>query len=381
MASIVYVQDFLREAEKAGVDPLQTLTSTYGIKVVRGKEHPNLVSLKYDITSPMADPLVQQCRGIILDESDNWAVTARPFDKFFNVEEPHASMIDWKSARVVEKLDGSLMILYFYKGRWRVGTSGTPDASGEVNGFDLTFSKLFWQVWNEKRYMLPIPQISHLTFMFELMTPYNQVVVEHKESDLKLIGMRNRITGTEFSCSGSYNYQSAREFPLGSLNEVLETFKTMDPLKQEGYVVVDTMYRRVKVKHPGYVAIHHLKSSFSPRVVMNLIRKGEEEEVISYFPEWAEMIKGLKEIYESLIKLIEDTYALNKDIKEQKDFAISIKHLPFCGVLFGIRSGKNKSVREALQVMHIDNLLLLISVDWSKQAELVRIHKAIERLT
>ena len=91
--------------------------------------YPNLVLFKYDqVNSPMDNPVVQECRGIILDEADDWRVIARPFTKFYNYGEPNAASIDWTTARVQEKVDGSLCAFYHYKGDWHVATTGTPDA-------------------------------------------------------------------------------------------------------------------------------------------------------------------------------------------------------------------------------------------------------------
>jgi tRNA splicing ligase len=53
--------------------------------------------------------VVQECRGLILDESANWRIVAFPYTKFFNYGEEHAASIDWSTACVQEKLDGSLM--------------------------------------------------------------------------------------------------------------------------------------------------------------------------------------------------------------------------------------------------------------------------------
>ncbi len=86
--------------------------------------------------------------------------------------------------KVYEKLDGSLMVLYFYDRAWHVQSSGTPDASGEVNGFGFSFAELFWKVWNEQGYQLP--QETDCCFMFELMTRYNRIVVRQKRKSDRL---------------------------------------------------------------------------------------------------------------------------------------------------------------------------------------------------
>src|SRR5690606_23780909 len=134
------------------------------------------------------------------DAADNWRVVARPFDKFFNIGEEHAAQIDWDSAAVLEKLDGSLMILYYYAGDWRVASSGTPDASGNPHNSMLfaSFADLFWHTFHIEKYDVPPTSLRDWTFMFELMTPHNRVVVPHKDFRLTPIGARNSVTGREF---------------------------------------------------------------------------------------------------------------------------------------------------------------------------------------
>src|SRR4051812_48509806 len=105
----------VQEALRSGAETLATLEAKYAISAKRHGKYPQLVQLKYDqISSPFAEPLVRECRGIVLDEADGWRIVARPFDKFFNLGEQLAAEIDWASARPLEKLDGSLAIVYFY---------------------------------------------------------------------------------------------------------------------------------------------------------------------------------------------------------------------------------------------------------------------------
>lgn len=95
---------------------IQTFLSTHSpedAKSLLGISHkhhpafPNLVMFNYSqIDSRMKERIVQECRGIILDQSNHWSVVCRPYDKFFNLGEPLAAVIDWPSARVYEKLDG-----------------------------------------------------------------------------------------------------------------------------------------------------------------------------------------------------------------------------------------------------------------------------------
>lgn len=354
------VQDYLRNG-----GTLDGLLTKYAINAKRHLKYPQLVQLKYDmIESPMGEALVQCCRGIILDEQDNWRVIAWPYDKFFNYGEGHAKPIDWATARVQEKLDGSLMILYHYRDEWHVATSGTPDAGGQVNGFGMTFADLFWKTWNAAGHLTDRFH-KHLTYMFELMSPYNRVVVQHKDCRIVTIGIRDPATGKESVCPSRESVwegyvpavpDAVRSFPLQSIEEVTKTFETMSPLSQEGYVVVDGAFNRVKVKHPGYVAIHHMRDGFGPRRMLEVVRTGEHSELLAHFPEWRSAHDEIQVRYEALVGALEDAYAEHRGIEMQKEFALKVKDLPFSGALFMLRAGKTESVRKYLRDVNIKTL-------------------------
>lgn len=348
---MLHIQEELRK----GV-ALETYTQPpYSLIVKRHHEFPNLVLLKYNqIESDMDSPLVCQCRGLILDEADNWACVSRPFDKFWNAHEGRAATIDWTTARVQEKLDGSLMQLYHYQGTWRVATSGTPDASGQVNGADITFADLFWQTAQGQRERFGLPHNTRLTWLYELMTPLNRVVVRHTEPRLVCIGARDRVTGEEFCVENQHG--SVRSFPLTSMVDVVKTFDTMQPLDQEGYVIVDDAFNRIKVKHPGYVALHHLRDNLTPRGIVDVVRRGEAGEVVASFPEWKPEFDRVTVAYTWLVECIQLRWDQWRHTVIQKEFALAVKDLPYSGVLFALRKGSVTSVREALVNVHIDRL-------------------------
>lgn len=281
----------LQAALRTGLMTPEDVQLKLGIMVKSHKQYENLKLFKYNqIASPMGDPLVQSARGIILDMANDWNIVSFPFTKFFNDGEGHAAKIDWSTARVQEKLDGSLMSLYHYDGKWHVASSGTPDASGKVHGLDMSFADLFWKTWNDLGYELPVEGLENYTFMFEMMTPFNRVVVPYKESKLVLIGVRHNVTLQEASLAHFYgmDWQTVKEFPLTNLEDVIRSFDTFKGIDQEGYVVVDANFNRVKIKHPGYVALHHLKGDDGPsyKKMIKIVTSGEGSEILTYFPEW-----------------------------------------------------------------------------------------------
>jgi hypothetical protein len=354
------LQNYLRQ------HGLDSLCSTYYIKSTRHRQYPHLVCLKYSqIESPMGEKIVQQCRGIILDSSQDWRIVSYPYNKFFNYGEHHADPIDWSSAKVYEKLDGSLMVLYFYDGEWRVQSSGTPDAGGEVNGFGFTFAELFWQVWNELKYNLP--QETRQCFIFELMTPYNRIVVQQRKNHLVLHGVRNLDTLIESEpnlWANKYGWELVKSYALTSWTEVIKAAEKLEPMDSEGYIICDHNFNRVKVKSPQYVAISHLREGFSTRRMIEIILTNEGEEFLAYFPEWTELYQKIKDRYHSLIQEVEEVYRQYQHIETQKDFALAIKHLPYSGILFSLRSGKIASVKESLRSATIQKAEELLGLDY-----------------
>jgi RNA ligase len=347
---------------------LESLCEHYQIKANRHQQYPHLVCLKYSqLNSPLGEKIVQQCRGIILDENADWQIVSYPYAKFFNYGESQAATIDWNSATVYDKLDGSLMTLYYYDREWRVGSSGTPDGTGQVNSFKLNFAELFWKVWQELDYQLPEPEKiqnglhadeetllaspSEYCFMFELMTPFNRIVVKQSSNQLVLHGVRNCRTLVEEDptiWANKYNWQVAQLFPLTNWQEIIKAAAELDPMDSEGYIVCDRDFNRVKVKSPQYVAIAHLRDSFSSRKMIEIVLENEGEEFLNYYPEWTDLYQKIKIRYQNLITEIEFSYQQHRDISEQKEFAIKVKNLPYSGILFALRAGKTNSIKESL---------------------------------
>lgn len=355
------IQDFLRSGRS-----IDLLVEQYAIKCRRHSKYSNLCQFNYSqLDSPKLDPIVRECRGVILDEANNWKVVAYPYKRFFNHGEGGADLIDWASARVFDKLDGTLCILYYYKDEWHVATRGMPDASGEVSGLGFTFADLFWKTWNDLGYSLP--QATHRCYMFELMTPYNRVVVQHKTCKLVLHGVRDRVSLWEVDpipVAEVYKWEPVKTYSLSSWQDILAASQSLDPLQSEGFIVLDGSFNRNKVKSPAYVAIAHLKDGFSTRRLLEIVRMGESEEFLSVFPEWTELFLGIKEKYDLLVAQAELVWEQNKHLQSQKEFALAVKDLPFCGTLFQLRAGKIKTVREGFQNATIQGLERLLGVEY-----------------
>jgi len=361
------LQEYLR-----GGGSLSDLTSNYGITIKPDIEYSNLLLFKYNqIESPMGVKIVQECRGIILDSADNWRIVSRAFDKFFNTGEGHAAPIDWNNAIVQEKLDGSMMTLYYYKGKWRVASSGNPSAQGTLGtNEDLKFADYFWQAFRNQNLLLP--ENTDICFVFELTGPLNRVVIPHTEVSITLLSARNLVTQREY-LAHEVNEKLNTDFPIvayheyKSLAEIIESFGFKSPLTHEGCIVLsvneDGSINRQKAKHPGYVAIHHARSGFSDKSFLEIVRSGENSEVIAFYPEFENRLKEITEKYEQLNANLTMSYDQYRYIENQKEFAQAIRILPLSSALFSVRSGKVRSIREYLSTMRIENLMSVLNLN------------------
>ena len=189
------------------------------------------------------------------------------YTKFFNYgEETRVDDIDWGTARVTEKLDGTLILLYYYDDAWQVATTGRADASGEVSGAkkqQTSFADLFWSTFRQLGYRLPTCD-GRFCYLFELMTRHNQVVVKHEKPRIVLHGIREvgvfpYPEHLPEPFAAEYGWEVARTFPLSQLSEVLAACEPLEGTEAEGFVVTDQDFHRLKVKAASYVRLAHLK--------------------------------------------------------------------------------------------------------------------------
>jgi len=354
------VQEYLRNG-----GTLDELKEKYAIAAVRHKTYPNLVLLKYNqLESPFAEEIVQECRGIIFDETDNWKLICYRFRKFFNHLEGHSATIDWSTARVEEKVDGSMLTLFYYDKKWHVATSGSPDASGQVGDFQFTFAELFWKTFNEIGYTTDNLH-KDLCLTFELTSQYNRIVVRYTEPSLTAIGLHDRHHMVESRIQDYLpQFAGVKTYNLASFDEIIKSFATIDPLSQEGYIVVDKHFNRVKLKNPAYVAIHHLKDGVGYKRITEIIRTSETSEFLTYFPEYTPQFTEVQVVYDALVFELESLYSQIKDIPIQKDFALAVQAAK-CrvgGAMFSLRAGKVDSVKQHLKEMNLDVLMTILGL-------------------
>lgn len=367
----MHVKNFIRENPTTW---LEKLVADYKIDVVPDAEGLGLVSLKYNQQeSPMDNPIVCECRGMVVETGPQPKILAHPYNKFWNHGEHRAAPIDWTSARVPEKLDGSLMIVYFHPAMgWRVASSGNPVAGGSFGrGNTSTFAETFWNLFAELGMQIP-HVFKHVTFMFELCHPQHRIVVRHEKPRIVLHGARDLFSGREIArrlqedIAHLCRWEIVKEHPIRSIEDALVAVNELDPIATEGFIVVDADFHRIKIKNPRYVILHHMKGEAnpSPRRAIELWQTGETNELLSHFPELSEDVLPVHGDLEKIAQLAHDDIMNYGGASSRKDFALAIKDRPWSSVLFRLyqdftMNGKPSCVDDAIAVMRNLNLSAL----------------------
>ena len=321
--------------------------------------------MHYDqLDSPKAQPIVQECRGIILDELDNWNVRSFPYKRFYNFGEGCAANIDWTSAKIFSKVDGSIVTIYYYDNQWHAASKQLPDASGNINGLDLTFHDLFWKTFKKMGYQLPLATEFDATkycFMFELMTDENRVIVPADPIDQLFVhGARNLETLEEVDpevIANLFGWKCVPVYSFNSIEDVVASANKLSPNDAEGYVIRDQNFNRVKVKSPAYVALSQLGGDgFSERRLITIAQSNEGDEIFSYFPKFKDRYQVIKAAYDKALKETEEFYNSQDLTKTRKEIAQVFGKYKYSGVLFRMLDKKISSISEGFSQIPADTL-------------------------
>lgn len=340
------IQDYLRSG-KTPVD----LTNELGIKVTSHPTLPLDIFNYNQIDSPKLHPIVREARGLVL-ERDTWNLIAKGFDRFFNwgevVEE--ISLFDFSDFVVQSKEDGSLILIYNYDGRWRCNTRATFAQD------NMQFQDFSWEQGICKAFgVLNLDELAQffdprITYVAEFCSPWNKVVRRYETPVLYLL---TAFAGTE---ELSIDYCDAKAPLVKMLRPTLYSFKSIEEIQKflqdqaasdptfEGVVIRDTANHRWKIKSATYLGLHRLKGEgdnlFNPKHLLPFVMAGEEDELLTYFPEvrpaYFELKAKIKGWYADLLEV----WADNWREPDQKTFALAIKDKPFASVLFDVRKRK-----------------------------------------
>ena len=272
----------------------------YNLKV---KHENGYIIIKYWLNTDFSYEICKEARGVIFKSTpDGYVCVCHPFDKFFNYEEVHADNIDWNTATVYEKVDGSLIKVWFDE-TWHVSTNGCVDAfEAEANETKISFGQLFNKAVDFS--LFDELDKTH-TYMFELVSPQSQLVVEYSETAAYYIGERDKTTDKELynytDVMASYGVKKPLVYQLHKLNDVIDLVNSFD-VSHEGCVVRDAAFKRIKIKGAAYLSVFFMRcqSNVSDKRIIDAIKNETIDDWAAYNPDIAKrydkMISTLKNL-------------------------------------------------------------------------------------
>jgi hypothetical protein len=269
----------------------------------------DFILFKYSqIDSDFSYQLVREARGIIFYEP-TWEIACFPFTKFFNLGEPHCADIDWAYGVVVsEKIDGSLIKIWWDKwhNRWNISTNGTIEAAeAEING-----KSFYWIVEKAlEQHNISIPQLTETlnrgkTYMFELVSPWNRVVIPYEKPDLYYLGERNNENGQE-NFDKNIKLPQPKLYYTNSSEQIISMANEL-PWDEEGYVVRDKHWNRCKIKSPLYVQAHYARNNnqISIHRLIEVIQKNERDEFMIYCGDFIDELNKVERAMKNIVTSI-----------------------------------------------------------------------------
>lgn len=238
----------------------------------------------------------QECRSLVVNLKDNEIVLC-PQKKFFNINE----RVGWelenikekiknsKKLEISSKLDGSNQNARWYKNK--IFISGSSALNKELS-WRLSETEKFLT----EEYIGMMKEYQDYTFMFEYISPKNQIVVYYpKEKEgLYLFGMRNVYTGQEKSYEevlkiGKYFGVKTTEVFDKSLDDILSEVGIWKGSEKEGWVIniidKNDINFKAKLKVDDYVAIHRYIANFvSPNTIIKSIYENKFDDLLSKIP-------------------------------------------------------------------------------------------------
>lgn len=316
---------------------LKEFADHHQVYCITSPKYPNLVMLHYRDDCQFDNTwtaFAKMCRGLIVDMQTQ-TVVAYPFDKFFNMgqmpETSYENIVKLGKFEVSEKLDGSMIILFVdpRTGKFATTTKGSFDSEHGV--YALNFIPKIFDTFPDL--------VGRYTFMFELLSPKFQIVVDYKKKPgypegLYLIGIRDNQLNVVWEYSEvqrwakTFDIPTFKTYDFESLDALIEKSKTL-PVLEEGYVLRYKDGPMVKIKGPEYLRVHRFLSRLSDKYLIESLITGDAKLLIDLAPEEYRQDIIDKIAYYNRVKVetINECYTLLAQAPKdsRKEFAMWVK--------------------------------------------------------
>jgi T4 RnlA family RNA ligase len=308
------------------------------------QKHPSLDLFIYNYSqqtqwSNTWEDYTLQCRGLVLDGDGK--VIARPFPKFFNYSQVEKELPIGEEFEVFEKMDGSLLITFLYKGEQIFATRGSFTSEQAIKAKEI---------WQKNNIDFKNELVEGQTYLFEILYPENRIVVDyHGKEDLIALSVIDNATGKEIphevlqtmfpSVVKKYNFDEKKK--------IEELFAEEKP-NSEGFVVRFKSGFRCKVKFAEYCRLHKIMTGISNKNIWEFLKAGSDlNEVIKNVPDevfdWFKKVESDLRLDYKSIKVMCDAIVKQVPEGDRKTKAAFITKHKYPHILFSMIDNRDYS--------------------------------------
>lgn len=326
---------------------LEKLNQYYEDGLLYKQVHPSLPLTIWNYTEKVQyenlwDEVTLMCRGLVTDDTGD--IVATPFQKFFNIEE--GKFEPTEKFEVYEKMDGSLGIVFWYRGQWVVATRGSFTSDQANKAREIL-----------RKYNTDI-MFRHLTFCFEIIYPENRIVLDYgNDEKLVLLGTFDK-NGKEMDVEiwSQWGFDVVKKYDgIKDYKQLKEMVKN----DQEGFVVKFSNGDRIKVKGVEYLRLHKIMTNVTTTGIWEYLKNGEDVmELLKDVPDefYKKIENYIKDLRYYYFQISEDVgkkfdgmmygkYNDKEPITDRKEFAewVSTQPKHMSGILFRMFDKKDYS--------------------------------------
>lgn len=303
---------------------------------VHYREHSGLVILNYmdDIYNHNWNDFNKQSRGVILDLAQK-KIIAHPFDKFFNLNAHPETMLDVLpfalGYTIAHKYDGSMITTFKHHNEVHFATRMS---------FQNPQTDLATQVYQQRYPQLSTLPLEDFTFIFELVAPENQIIINYTQADLILIGIRDLKHNRLLSHHEILDF--AKQHQLQAPELIKTSFESLYKIAhhgnsetmEEGWVIAFNNSLFVKLKTWQYLAqVHINRLGLARKQLLKSYCEMNTAQWQNFLNKLPIEIRDVVKNYGNSIQLqidntivkAQDLYQKYQHIESQKDFAMLVQ--------------------------------------------------------
>lgn len=312
--------------------------------------------------SDFYNPVVRCCRGTVLEVKGFLFKKIRPicmpYKKFANYGEGYADKIDWESAVAREKIDGILIKCSKVDGKtywftnngydWTMpfGTDFSTDDGEKETAGCKTFGDLLkyalykelnlptvktvggWKDYNkyfnninniENSWLSKIPE--GWTLMFELVSPRNRIICKYPHTKLYFHGARDAEGQEHIPEKVAEDYGIPYAIPKiydccspEGIKKLVEDFKGIE---QEGVVVCDKNFNRVKIKCSSYLQLKFTVDNDKPKNIFKMVVENTYDDILPSMPELKPSIDDMQKSILEFKAALKEYYEYINNIRSE----------------------------------------------------------------